>query len=170
MLTLEAASIIVDKALEKGRELGFKPLTVAVLDAGGQLKALKREDGSSLLRPEIAGGKAWGPWGWGSAAASSPAAPPPIPPSSRRSVRPRAGSCRASARCRSTRPYCPDPSCTPRSRRANCRSAGTSEQGSHGPTSGFRQDRSGCRRPDPPPPPRKPASAPEGRWGWVATF
>ena len=49
MLTLQQASIIVDKALEKGRELGFKPLTVAVLDAGGQLKALKREDGSSLL-------------------------------------------------------------------------------------------------------------------------
>ena len=33
MLTLEQASIIVDKALEKGHELGFKPLTVAVLDA-----------------------------------------------------------------------------------------------------------------------------------------
>jgi len=38
---------------------------VAVLDAGGQLKALKREDGSSLLRPEIAGGKAWGALGMG---------------------------------------------------------------------------------------------------------
>ena len=38
MLTLEQASIIVDKALEKGRELGFKPLTVAVLDASGQLR------------------------------------------------------------------------------------------------------------------------------------
>src|SRR5271166_5981659 len=65
MLTLAQASIIVDKALEKGRELGFKPLTVAVLDAGGHLAALKREDGSSLLRPEIAGGKAWGALGMG---------------------------------------------------------------------------------------------------------
>jgi uncharacterized protein GlcG (DUF336 family) len=46
MLTLEQASIIVDKALEKGRELGLKPLTVTVLDAGGHLTALKREDGS----------------------------------------------------------------------------------------------------------------------------
>jgi uncharacterized protein GlcG (DUF336 family) len=45
-LTLAQASIIVDKALEKGRELGFKPLTVTVLDAGGHLTALKREDGS----------------------------------------------------------------------------------------------------------------------------
>jgi uncharacterized protein GlcG (DUF336 family) len=65
MLTLDAAATILDKALEKGRKLGLKPLTVAVLDAGGQLKALKREDGSSLLRPEIAGGKAWGALGMG---------------------------------------------------------------------------------------------------------
>ena len=37
MLTLDQASIIVDKALQKGRERGFLPLTVVVLDAGGQL-------------------------------------------------------------------------------------------------------------------------------------
>ena len=47
-LTLDQASIIVDKALEKGRELKLQPLTVVVLDAGGQLKAMKREDRSSL--------------------------------------------------------------------------------------------------------------------------
>ena len=64
-LTLDKASLIVDKALEKGREMGFVPLTVVVLDAGGQLKVLKREDGSSLLRPEIAMGKAWGALGMG---------------------------------------------------------------------------------------------------------
>jgi uncharacterized protein GlcG (DUF336 family) len=65
MLSLQQASVIVDKALEHGRKLGFKPLTVVVLDAGGHLKAMKREDGSSLLRPEIAGGKAWGALGMG---------------------------------------------------------------------------------------------------------
>jgi len=64
-LTLEAASLIVDKALEKGKALDFKPLTVAVLDAGGQLVVLKRDDNSSLLRPEIAMGKAWGVLGMG---------------------------------------------------------------------------------------------------------
>ena len=64
-VTLAQASIIVDKALEHGRSLKLKPLTVAVLDAGGQLKAAKREDGSSLLRPEIAMGKAWGVLGMG---------------------------------------------------------------------------------------------------------
>ena len=64
-LSLDAASLIVDKSIEKGRELGFEPLTVAVLDAGGQLKAFKREDRSSLLRPERAMGKAWGVLGMG---------------------------------------------------------------------------------------------------------
>jgi len=64
-LTLDTASLIVDKALEKRKEMGFVPLTVAVLDAGGQIKVLKREDGSSLLRPEIAMGKAWGALGMG---------------------------------------------------------------------------------------------------------
>src|SRR5882672_2878929 len=100
MLTLEQASIIVDKALEKGRELGFKPLTVAVLDAGGQLKALKREDGSSLLRPEIAAVRPGVPWGWGSAGASSPAVPAPTRLLSRRSAPlPAAGSSRCRAVC-----------------------------------------------------------------------
>jgi uncharacterized protein GlcG (DUF336 family) len=64
-LTLDQASTIVDKALEKGRDLNLQPLTVIVLDAGGQLKAMKREDRSSLLRPEIAMGKAWGTLGMG---------------------------------------------------------------------------------------------------------
>jgi uncharacterized protein GlcG (DUF336 family) len=64
-LTLATANLIADKSLEKGREKGFTPLTVAVLDGGGQIKVLKREDGSSLLRPEIAVGKAWGVLGMG---------------------------------------------------------------------------------------------------------
>lgn len=64
-LTLNHASIIVDTALKKGRELGLAPLTVVVLDAGGQFKAVKREDNASLLRPEIALGKAWGVLGMG---------------------------------------------------------------------------------------------------------
>ena len=64
-LTLSAASIIVDKALAEACARGFQPLTVAVLDAGGHLVALKREDRSSLLRPQIATGKAWGALGMG---------------------------------------------------------------------------------------------------------
>jgi uncharacterized protein GlcG (DUF336 family) len=43
-----------------GRELGLDPLTVVVLDPGGHVVALQREDGSGILRPQIATGKAWG--------------------------------------------------------------------------------------------------------------
>jgi uncharacterized protein GlcG (DUF336 family) len=64
-VTLAQASVIVDKALEKGRELKLQPLTVVVLDAGGHLVAMKREDNSGILRTEIAIGKAWGTLGMG---------------------------------------------------------------------------------------------------------
>jgi uncharacterized protein GlcG (DUF336 family) len=64
-LTLEKASIIVDKTLAEARKLKIRPLCVAVLDDGGHLKALKREDGASILRPQIAIGKAWGAIGMG---------------------------------------------------------------------------------------------------------
>ncbi len=62
-LTLQNASTIVDKALAKAREAKYRPMCVAVLDDGGNLKALKREDGASILRPNIAVGKAWGAGG-----------------------------------------------------------------------------------------------------------
>jgi uncharacterized protein GlcG (DUF336 family) len=64
-LTLEKASTIVDRTLAKARELKYSPMCVAVLDEGGHLKALKREDGASILRPQIAIGKAWGAIGMG---------------------------------------------------------------------------------------------------------
>lgn len=64
-LSLEKASVIVDKALAKAREAKYRPMCVAVLDDGGCLKALKREDGASILRPNIAVGKAWGAVGMG---------------------------------------------------------------------------------------------------------
>lgn len=59
-LTIEQARTIIAAALKKGAELGLKPLTVAVLDAGGAIVALERCDGASRMRPEIATGKANG--------------------------------------------------------------------------------------------------------------
>lgn len=59
-LTLAHAQTIVAEALRKGRELTLKPLTIAVLDAGGHTVALLREDGASNLRPGIAIAKASG--------------------------------------------------------------------------------------------------------------
>ena len=69
-LTLAQASIIVDQALAKAREMKIRPLCVAVLDVGGNLKALKREDGASILRPQIAISKAWGAIGMGESSRS----------------------------------------------------------------------------------------------------
>jgi uncharacterized protein GlcG (DUF336 family) len=65
MIKLFASSSIVDNALSYARSHKLAPLTVAVLDARGCTIALKAEDGSSLLRPEIAQGKAWGALGMG---------------------------------------------------------------------------------------------------------
>ena len=64
-LTLEQAEIICDKAMEKGVELGFTPLTVAVFDAGGALRVLKQPDPASVTRPHMALGKAWGAYAMG---------------------------------------------------------------------------------------------------------
>ena len=64
-ITLAQASSIVEAALARGRELKLAPMTVVVLDAGGHPVALKREDGSGILRVEIAIGKAWGGLGMG---------------------------------------------------------------------------------------------------------
>lgn len=64
-MPLGLAERIVDAALAAGREAGLLPLTVAVLDAGGTLVVLKREDGSGILRGDIACGKAWGALGMG---------------------------------------------------------------------------------------------------------
>ena len=59
-LTLDVARKILDVALAKGVELKVKPLVVAVLDARGCVKAMMAQDGTSLLRSEIAHGKAYG--------------------------------------------------------------------------------------------------------------
>ncbi|UVE16316.1 heme-binding protein [Pseudomonas sp. LS44] len=59
-LNLETATRIAQRAQATGRELSAAPLTIAVLDAGGHLISLLREDGASMLRPQIAIGKAWG--------------------------------------------------------------------------------------------------------------
>ena len=65
LLPLAKADTIADEVLRLGREEGMHPLTVAVLDAGGHLVVLKREDGSGILRVDIAIGKAWGALGMG---------------------------------------------------------------------------------------------------------
>ena len=55
----------VNAALAAGRKINAAPLTVAVLDAGGHVVVQKREDGSGILRAEIARGKAYAALGMG---------------------------------------------------------------------------------------------------------
>lgn len=59
-VNLETARGIIAATLAAGRDRGFKPLSVAVLDSGGHLVAFEREDGSSTHRFQVAHGKAHG--------------------------------------------------------------------------------------------------------------
>lgn len=59
-ISANKARTIIRKALAKGEEMEFKPLSVVVLDAGGHVKAFERSDGASPGRFAIAHGKAYG--------------------------------------------------------------------------------------------------------------
>src|SRR3954453_20030179 len=59
-LTLDLARKILDTTLAKGVEKKLKPLVVTVLDARGCVKIAAAQDGTSLLRSEIAHGRGYG--------------------------------------------------------------------------------------------------------------
>ena len=65
MITLEQASTIARETLSEGKRLGFAPLCCVVLDRGGHMLALLRDENASIYRPEIATGKAAGCLGMG---------------------------------------------------------------------------------------------------------
>jgi uncharacterized protein GlcG (DUF336 family) len=64
-LTLVQANAILAAALAAARADGLPPVAVAVLDAGGHPLALQREDGATMLRVDIALGKAYASAGMG---------------------------------------------------------------------------------------------------------
>lgn len=59
-VSLKQSNAIIAATLAEGRKRGLKPLCVAILDPGGRLISLQREDGASILRPQLAIGKAAG--------------------------------------------------------------------------------------------------------------
>jgi uncharacterized protein GlcG (DUF336 family) len=59
-LSLDTARHILNAAMAKSAELKLKPMAFAVLDARGCLKAFAAQDGTSLMRGEVAHGKAYG--------------------------------------------------------------------------------------------------------------
>lgn len=64
-LTLDAARIIARETLAEGQTRGACPLAVVVLDAGGWPLVLERREDASLLRGDIASGKAAAALGMG---------------------------------------------------------------------------------------------------------
>lgn len=60
-ISLEQANRIIEGALQRAVDAGYKPMAVAVavLDESGQLISLQRQDGATAFRIDIATGKAW---------------------------------------------------------------------------------------------------------------
>jgi len=59
-LDLVAARRLVDLILEQTVERKLKPMAISVLDVRGCLKAFAAQDGTSLMRAEVAQSKAYG--------------------------------------------------------------------------------------------------------------
>lgn len=57
-ITLKQAQSILSASVEHAQSIDTAPLTIAVIDSGGHLKALWRQDGASTLRPDMATAKA----------------------------------------------------------------------------------------------------------------
>ena len=59
MITLEQSNRIIEAVLSRGRELACRPLSVVVVEPGAKVKAFLKEDGSAMMRFEMAYGKAY---------------------------------------------------------------------------------------------------------------
>jgi uncharacterized protein GlcG (DUF336 family) len=58
-LTLAQANRIIEAILARGAELDCRPLAVIVVEPGCKVKAFQKEDGASMIRFEMALGKAY---------------------------------------------------------------------------------------------------------------
>ncbi len=58
-ITLDQANRIIVAILKRGAEMGCRPLSVVVVEPGCIVKAFQKEDGSSMVRFEMAYGKAY---------------------------------------------------------------------------------------------------------------
>src|SRR5215470_14803533 len=59
MISLEQSNCIIEAIFARGRELGCRPLSAVVVEPGAKVKAFQKEDGSAMLRFEMALGKAY---------------------------------------------------------------------------------------------------------------
>jgi uncharacterized protein GlcG (DUF336 family) len=58
-LTLEQANRVIEAILRRAAEINCRPLSVIVVEPGCKVKAFQKEDGSSMIRFEMAYGKAY---------------------------------------------------------------------------------------------------------------
>ena len=58
-ISLDQADRLIDAILKRGAELDCRPLSVIVVEPGCKVKAFKKEDGSSMIRFEMAYGKTY---------------------------------------------------------------------------------------------------------------
>ncbi len=56
-ITLDQANRIIAAILKRGAEINCRPLSVLVVEPGCKVKAFQKEDGSSMIRFEMAFGK-----------------------------------------------------------------------------------------------------------------
>ena len=59
LITLAQAERIIDAIIERGAALDLRPISVIVVEPGCKVKAFQKEDGSSMVRFEMAFGKAY---------------------------------------------------------------------------------------------------------------
>ena len=58
-VTLAQANKIIEAILKRGAELNCRPISAVVVEPGCVVKAFQKEDGSSMIRFEMAYGKAY---------------------------------------------------------------------------------------------------------------
>ena len=58
-ITLEQANRIIAAVLQRASEVQCRPISVLVVEPGCKVKAFQKEDGSSMIRFEMAFGKAY---------------------------------------------------------------------------------------------------------------
>jgi uncharacterized protein GlcG (DUF336 family) len=58
-LTLDQANRVIDAILRRAAEISCRPLSVIVVEPGCKVKAFQKEDGASMVRFEMAYGKAY---------------------------------------------------------------------------------------------------------------
>ena len=59
MISLEQSNRIIEAIFARGHALGCRPLSVVVVEPGAKVKAFQKEDGSAMMRFEMAYGKAY---------------------------------------------------------------------------------------------------------------